>query len=1066
MERLTSAPITRAAVLGAALALAAGASSAHAQGTARPLDSAPRSAPGLGASGTPSRAPRVAEVALVVPPGESASFEGLLAIRRGDVLSTRALRRTVQLLFQTGRFLNVVVRADPAAPPPGAKGEWVRLELTCVALRTLTAVEVRSEGPHVLGDDAIREASGLALGAPFDEAEVEAALARVRAALARRGHRGAEVIATSRGDRSVVVELRVEAGPPTLLRAIRLAGASGPDPETLLADLRVRPGMPLDEEALAADVRDLRERLRAAGYRRARVGDPAIRLVDGGAEVELPVDAGPRVRIVFRGHEVVEAAVLERQLGLSDDQPLDAPAIDAAAERLRAFYRARGFADATIEPEERRGPGTLTVVFHVEEGRRFRLDAVRVEGVSARDPAAVRARVLALLDAEERPAADTPEADQARALLLSVPGVRPSHRVPPSVLPPSARWDAAAWDRAGRLVAEEYRADGFLEAAWLGAVVELDAARGIASVTIRFREGPRTTVESIAFVGNAAVPLSDLAREARFAPGEPLSYERIEETRAALLRLYLSRGHLYARVDVRERVDEDRHAAVIRYEIAEGPVVRIGRIVLTGNRRTRDDVVRRALVMREGEVYDPEAIARSQAALLRLNVFRSVGIRLQDPEVPAETKDLAVEVSERPWQTLAPGIGFSYANGPRTFVEYGRPNVGGRALELTARAKVNYPIEDELRARLDDRCTADARDDAAPGAEIGLVRCPWWKVIEGRADVGLRNPRVDLFPVPASVRADVIGERLHRKAYDLTRLSGVAGLDLAFTDRISASLQYEAEIDDIRKIEGSAFVTQADLERLRFDEGVTTLHSIRPSFAVDYRDNAAHPQRGWFAAGSVEYARSLGEQDGTMLFGLIPGSEVHTNFAKVQGTLSGYVPVTSGTVVAMSVRGGRIFSLDSSSRTIIPKRFFLGGASSMRGYGEDEMLQQDYRPVLAEEARHCATSLTGIGCTQRGRAILDGEIPTSEGGQAFLLVKSELRVHLRGSLEGGLFLDVGNLWYRPEAFRLLDLRANVGAGLRFATPIGPAAIDVGFNVSPDERVNERTFAPHFTIGLF
>jgi outer membrane protein insertion porin family len=1053
VERLSPIRVTRAALLGLALALVTGAPAVHARQAQSRAATEPAPA-------------RVAEVALVLPPGEPAALVAdLVAIRKGDPLSPRSLRRTVQLLFQTGRFLNVIVRAEPATAPAGGRGEWVRLEITCVPLRILSTVSVRSEGPHTLADDALREATGLAVGAAFDEAELEAALGRVRAALARRGHRGAEVDATVRGDRSVAVEVRVLAGPPTLLRSIRLEGAAGPGPETLLADLRSRSGERLDEDALAADVRDVRARLRAAGYRRARVGEPVIRVVDGGAEVELPVDAGPLVTITFRGQEAVDAEVLARQLGLADDQPLDAPAVDAAADRLHAFYRARGYAEARVEPEERRRGRTLEVVFHVAEGRRFRLGAIRIEGVAHRDPAATRARLLELLEAEAEPAADGREAEEARALLLSIPDVQPSRPPPPSVIPASTRWDAAAWDRAGELVADDYRVDGHLDAAWLGAVVELDARRGTADVTARFHEGPRTRVESIAFDGNAAVSLADLVREARFAPGEPLSWERIEETRLALLRLYLGRGHLYARIDVRERVEPDRSAAVVRYEIAEGPVVRIGRIVVNGNRRTREDVVRRALAIREGDVYDPEAIARSQTALLRLNVFRSVGLRVQEPETPAETKDLAVEVSERPWQTLAPGIGFSYANGPRTFVEYGLPNIAGRALELTARAKVNYPIDDALIERLDARCVAEFEAEHDSDARLPSG-CAWWKVIEGRADVGLRNPRVDLFPIPTAVRADLIGERLHRKAYDLTRVSGITGLDFALTDRMSMSLQYEAEIDDITKNDSSAFLTQADLERLRFDEGVTTLHSIQPSFALDFRDNAAHPHRGWFAAGTVEYARSIGDAGSPLLFGLLDASEVHTNLAKVHGTLSGYLPVSPGTVVALSVRGGQIFPLDERSRTIIPKRFFLGGASSMRGYGEDEMLQQDVRPILAAEARHCATSLTGIGCTDRGRAVLDGKVPTSEGGQAFLLVKSELRVQLRGAMEMGLFLDLGNLWYRPEAFRLLDLRANVGAGLRFATPIGPAAIDVGFNVAPDDRVNERTFAPHFTIGLF
>ena len=79
----------------------------------------------------------------------------------------------------------------------------------------------------------------------------------------------------------------------------------------------------------------------------------------------------------------------------------------------------------------------------------------------------------------------------------------------------------------------------------------------------------------------------------------------------------------------------------------------------------------------------------------------------------------------------------------------------------------------------------------------------------------------------------------------------------------------------------------------------------------------------------------------------------------------------------------------------------------------------------------------------------------SEGGEAFVLGKAELRCRLRGNVEGALFADIGNLWLDPRSYRLVDLRANVGVGLRFVTPIGPAALDVGFNVTPDGGVNER-----------
>jgi outer membrane translocation and assembly module TamA len=92
--------------------------------------------------------------------------------------------------------------------------------------------------------------------------------------------------------------------------------------------------------------------------------------------------------------------------------------------------------------------------------------------------------------------------------------------------------------------------------------------------------------------------------------------------------------------------------------------------------------------------------------------------------------------------------------------------------------------------------------------------------------------------------------------------------------------------------------------------------------------------------------------------------------------------------------------------------------------------------------------------------------PVSEGGEAFALGKAEVRLPVAGRVELGLFFEAGNLWLDPTRLNLRDLRPNAGAGLRFVTPIGPAALDLGFNLRPDKRINEDTFAPHFTIGLF
>jgi outer membrane protein assembly factor BamA len=513
----------------------------------------------------------------------------------------------------------------------------------------------------------------------------------------------------------------------------------------------------------------------------------------------------------------------------------------------------------------------------------------------------------------------------------------------------------------------------------------------------------------------------------------------------ALLRLYLARGHVYARVEARPDVDRERHVAAVRFVVEEGPQVRLGRIVLTGARRTREEVVRRALAVAEGDVYDPEAIVRSQSALLRLGVFRAVGLRLREPDVPQETKDLSVELSERPWQTISQSLGYSIANGPRAMIEYEQPNLAGRALDLVARAKVNYPVETPFSV---------PRPDLAGKAAA--------ERIEGRAEVGVRQPRPEAMPLPAGYHADLVAERLLRRAYHLGRASGIAGLDLGVTDRVSFSLQYELEVDRLDRPKSFAgFLTVADQAILRFDEGITTLQSLRPTLTLDFRDNSVHPHRGWFASGTLEYGHSI---DGNAW--VLPRSQVHTNMVRVWGTLSGYMPFGRSTVLALSLRGGRVFALDPDSRTIGPKRFFLGGANTMRGFAEDEMIQEDVRPLLGADARHCASSLTGIGCTATGQALASGKIPVSEGGTVYVLAKGEIRIALGGSLEAAIFVDLGNLWLLPENFRLTDLRPNIGTGLRFVTPIGPVAFDVGFNPVADRLINERIYALHFTVGLF
>ena len=975
--------------------------------------------------------PVVAGVAVRVPPGEdAAAVEGLVELKSGDPLSPRVLRRTVELIYKLGRFSNVVVRTLPDAGRPGR----VMVVIDCLPRRTVRAITFTNpSGQLALSDGKLRRAAEIAPGDEFDAKRVERAAAAVRTLAVRLGYRDAEVSTDASGGQDVTLGFEIREGKPTLVGALSFSGDGLPSP-SLGAALKTQVGNVLDEDLLDEDVQTLRAELRRAGYYRARVGRARIQAASGEAQVSVPVQPGPRFTFSFPGSRVFSDRVLRAQLGYDGEHPLDDATLTAAANNLAAFYRKQGYLVARVTSSELGGGDRVEVVFRIEEGRRYRVGELRFAGATFHASSWLERRLREQLQ-EATPKEPLPELVRSK-------------NAPPPMEPTDLRevYDEPAWNAAVGKLVDLYRNEGFLEAAYEATRLQIDARRGVVDVELQLREGPRTLVESIVFEGNAAASSAELATRLEIAPGQPLSLSAVERTRVAVLALYAHRGHAYARVDDLEEFSDDRTRASLRFRVEEGPQVRISRLLITGNKRTLTDVVKRTLTVKPGDIYDPVEVARSQSTLLRLGVFRSVALRLNDAEVPEASKDLTVELVERPWQTLSQGVGFSLADGPRASVEFSRPNLAGRALELTARTKVNYPLA-TFRPDLEGKKPQDR--------------------IEGRVEVGLHAGQIQYVPFNAGLRLDVIAERLHRRAYDLARVSAVPTFDLPITSRIDLTLQYEFEVDNIRKSTDSSITpTQGDLEQLRFPDGVTTLQSIRPSLSFDFRDNSAHPRSGWYASATADFVDSLGQPGKHILFGLLPGSDVHTYMLKLSGVLSGYLPIGAQSVFALSLRGGQVFPLDSSSVTIGPKRFFMGGAASMRGYAEDEMIPEDLRAGLVNQVRSCAGSISGLACSPQASRFLGDNPPPSEGGQAFALLKAELRVPLGGSLEAGLFTDIGNLWLDPSKLRLSAVRVNAGFGLRFTTPIGPVVLDFGFNVAPDSRLDERLMAPHFSIGLF
>ena len=988
-------------------------------------------------------APVVASVKLQMRGGGPvpAELQALVAVTAGQPLSVRAVRRSIERLFSTGRFSDVVARGEE-----GPDGLVVTFELAPVV--RIARVDVT--GAKALGNDEVLAAARLQAGSEFWPERLDEARTGLLAAYARRGWNQCEISATAQpSGAEVVITLQIHEGEPTRVTAVSFEGQPGLPPGRLASAFGLRVGDILDRTRLDPGAEALRSLYRETGHARARVGAPRGTREGTGAVVSVPVEAGPAFTLRFEGNRRYPSAWLRSGLAIDPAETLDRSVLEREARRLEAFYRYRGFRDVRVEPREVTSPdGTrAVVVFHVSEGRQARVRSVEFQGRAGLSESQLRS----VLERVVRDRTPEPSDQRLESDPLQLDGRGSRSGRPDTPDPPASEvFVEEAWRDAADTMQRAYR-----ELGWVDATVSLlgateDVASGVLDVRFRIVEGVRTFVRTPRFEGlPAGFAPPDLPM---LAPGEPFSHSRLDEAVATTLRRLGRASYLFAQVTAQPGFSADRTAADPVLVVDSGPAVRVGQVVVRGLQRTDEALVRANLKMAPGAPLDPEALFESQRELLLLGLFRTASVRLISPDTPEPVKDVVVELRERPRLSGSIGVGYSLEDGPRIIGDLAYPNVFGQGINFTLRGKLNYVGASALPLQ-----------DYVDGSNLqGL------NGLDFNINAGLSQPRIYQFlPARVGARLNVTAERVHRPTYFFGRVAALLGVDWAITRWLQLTGNYLIENVLVRAQPGVGDLLQpnrTDAERLRFPTGNFFMQTIGTGLAFDFRDEPVNPHSGLLIAATGEVTKDINAETTDVNGENAVPARIFT--FKAAGGITGYLPLAPRAVLALSVRGGKIFALEPDSLIITPKRFFLGGATTLRGFRDDAVIPQDVRGEYARERAYCdALAWTG-GCTSRALALRGGGTLPSEGGTLFELAKAELRLALVGDFELGLFFEAGNLWYSAATWKPLDLRPVAGAGVRYVTPVGPLALDVGFNLAPDDRLNEPVFAIQFSVGLF
>ncbi len=951
---------------------------------------------------------RVVEVRFVVDGRrvDEALLRRALDTAEGAPLSAADVRESILHLMALQRFQDVEVSADAA---PGG----VMLTYAMQPREVVTGMDFEGD----LGLSVRRLRATLIerwAGTPPLE-RVSDAAAGLATYLRERGYRGAKVAARTRseGNHTATLVFDLAAGPRVRVRSLQVNGAEG-EKERVASALELSTGSPYDSAVVNDRVDQYADRLRSRGFYDARVDLNTTYTGDGrGVDVAVDVVRGPHVTLVFRGDPISrekrdEVLPLDREGGLDEDR------LEDASLEIERYLRGQGYREATAPYTREQGPsGETLLVYTLRRGPQYKIATVAVEGV----------------------------------------GQVPLATVRPMLATAEGQWFVQSRvDGDVARLAEEYRRRGFREVKVSAAVAPQSSSAPLLDVRFTVEEGPRLTVGTFTFEGNAALPATTLRAAVASQPGAPFYQPQVNADRDAILSLYLDRGYQLASVEARTQMAPDSRQVDLLFQVQEGPRMVIDRVLVVGNQRIDALTIERETGLTSGMPVSPQVLADARRRLAAMGLFRRA--QVSELQLGSGTeRDVLVEIEEGPVNTIGYGAGIEgllrlkrdtgtgatverFDVAPRGFFEFGRRNLwgGNRTINLFMRGAIRS--SDLVNASSDGSTPAAATplDDEGSGFR------------EYRVLGTYREPGFMGLPIDLAVTG--VLDQAIRSSYDFNRRQAFVEGSHRF-GRASAAGRYSLGRTRVFN-DRIAPEDRLNIDRL-FNPGLR-LSTFSVSGAFDTRDDPVSPTRGallLFDTGLA--ARRFGSDTGFVR-------------SYAQSFVFREVPRARGTVLAAGVRIGiaRGFSrivrlLDEEGNPVLgpggepvlveardvpaSERFFAGGDTTVRGFAQDRLGSPD---------------------------VLDRN-GVSRGGQAVVIVNGELRFPIASGLGlgGAAFVDVGNVFTRAADIALGRLRTGIGLGIRWSSPVGPLRVDLGWKVARHRFPNgerEDGFAPHITIG--
>ena len=592
------------------------------------------------------------------------------------------------------------------------------------------------------------------------------------------------------------------------------------------------------------------------------------------------------------------------------------------------------------------------------------------------------------------------------------------------------------------------------------------------TVTFGVRENEPTRISRLTVLWDSTtIRQRRMRRLVRLRAGDPLHLLALDSTRVHLTNEMWEQGYPDAVVDTTVVVDTARRRAEVTIAVAPGKRATVGTITVRGNEDIAVRTILNTLTLETGRLFRRSAVLQSQRNLYESNLFRQAVVDV--PPQADSVKDVVIAVTEGPLHEARVGGGFNTIEFFQVDARFTHYNVLGGARRLDITGAVGNLFAGSLSGRgIFRQLGTGDREQIDPA----YFRPTWNVSADFKQPAFLQRPE----------NALGFGAFAHRRSAPEVFIDRGYGGNVVYTrnlaERAQASAGYRFELTRVEANDVYFCVNFGVCD----DPTVTLLRRtqrLSPVIATYHRDRTDEPfspTTGYIIRGDAEHASSFTASQYRYNRVFADGAVYWpVRRQRLRGWASTSVsPAVSTTVLAGHLRLGLVRPLSSTAHDVTVvhprKRFYAGGAQSVRGFGENmlgpRVLTVDPLALdnlqgcdvsTRESAAECDPNAARVAGEDSGKPLGDDDFfPRPLGGTSVAEASVELRFPVWRKITGAIFVDGAIVGQAPfesfgdfvniASFTRGTAALTPGFGARYHTRVGPIRVDLGYNPTVSE----------------